>query len=645
MLRYLLIICTLFLCVLHAAAQTTDEKPLASFCDGKYSEAAASVDAANRLFGTIYSGASHFRNYSNELSDTINLYRQIQGFDTLNQSVFDRSFGFSLSENKPTASALTRALRLMTWADPKMDSAELQNYVVLLDVLTSRGPSDDWWLRIEDFETRPANVPRARYPTREETINYGRTHVTAAQRIVADLTRRHDELDWLQSALILSTYEHPWRPTGAPLSPDLAALFEHIEKKSLGGDNNRAWLALLSHHKFYDRDVPSPVGQIQRTIAANIENCSASPADYAALMAGNYPISDSSMTPDHLDLLLEIEARHITFKTDRAPVFDALYHSEISALKDRAHDRRKFALPLILSAPNHEALEAAKQLNPNVTRPLEILSGYALENISPGAAFTRHVAMNRPSDAHRVLDIAITKRPELRTAIADILDDDLPQDMQMIMVALRLRCLSHLISDFCTLDELERMPHLHRDINKSYETGTFIQTEFRAWMFPEAARWTPSRYYLQNGLGETQYTPLHNRRRSAQRSLRYGSVNPAETKIHASFEELSPEAVTDYKAGLRQASGLMALADWTEFTAITGERRLTRALSLDVINWVRTAPADPVMAEALHRVVRLNKHQSGGDIDNQPAAKIAFELLHEKFPNSEWAKRTPVWWG
>ena len=88
----------------------------------------------------------------------------------------------------------------------------------------------------------------------------------------------------------------------------------------------------------------------------------------------------------------------------------------------------------------------------------------------------------------------------------------------------------------------------------------------------------------------------------------------------------------------------MALADWDEFKAITGEQRLTRAISLDIINWASAAPKDPFMAEALHRVVRLNKHEDGGDVDGQPLGKLAFEILHKNFPHSDWTKRTPYWW-
>ena len=657
MFRYFILAYTFLFGASNALAQTPQDKPLEAFCDGKYSEAAQAVDEATRLYGTVYSGGSHFRTYSTDLIGTVELYRVMQDLPAIKNPPASQlwSHGFSLSRFKPMASSLTRALRLMTWPDPDIKSEDIAKHVILLDVLTSHGPSDDWWLRIDDFKVGEGDTLRFAYRTNRENADYAETHVTETQRVIADLIQRHDELDWLQAALILSAYDHPWRfADGTPSPPDLAALFDHIEKKALGGEYNRAWLALLSHHKFYNRAVPDALSQIQRKIAFDIENCTASPADYAALVAGNYPLPDYAVTPDHLDLTLEIEARDVTFRTKRTPIFDAQYHAEISALKDRAGDKRKYALPLILSAQTSEDIKEATQLNPSIDRPLNFISGKNLENISPGAAFTRHISMNRTSDARRVLETALAQRPELRSAIADILEDDLPQEIKMNMVALRLRCLSHLISNFCTLDELSKMSLKRRDIASFYVSDKSIQIDLFSWLFPENAPWSPSGYHLQHSLGEFRYSALHNRRRNLQRrhrgiekNLPYHSTVRSHTnlsEIHPILAEYSPETFEKFKTGQVASSGLFAFADWDEFAAITGERRLSRALSLDIIYWVRSAPADPVMAEALHRLVRLNKFDNGGEVDGKPAGQVAFELLHQKFPSSDWAKNTPYWW-
>jgi len=320
------------------------------------------------------------------------------------------------------------------------------------------------------------------------------------------------------------------------------------------------------------------------------------------------------MPPKHLDLNLQLQARKITIEGHAAEpngfFLNGSFHAQISALKDRAHQKEKFALPLIYSAQNLNALEEAAQMNSRVTYPFIVLSGRGLENISPGAAFTRHVSMNRPADARRVLETAITKRPELQTTIADILEGDLPEGIKMLMVALRQKCLSHYLSNFCTA---EYTGHIHRDINPKYHTGDFLQEEFNAWLYPNFSRFYYNdhigNYYHQHQLGSERYHPIANRRRSQVRRR----VRPL-IKGKSRYASDVLQVTAALKDPAIPPTGLFALADWEEFTAITGDRRLTRALSLDIINWVRSAPADPFMAEALHRVVR----QTGSLSENSP---------------------------
>ena len=648
MIRFLALAITLFFAT-DAAAQMPLSSPQTTHCESKYTQAADVVDAAHDLYGTVYSGGNHFRSINPGLKKTIDLYRVMQGYAPLEIKGDKRLYGFDFSKLKPTASSLTKALRLMTWTDPGMSEEEMKHYIIFLDLLTSLGPADDWWLHAEDYKITQANRGRyflARMP-RDEAVEHARTHITPAQNIVADFTKRHDELDWLQSALILSADTHPWVSSALKTpSPERANLLGHIEAKALGGDFNRAWLALLSHHQFYDRTVPASIDNIQRKIAADIENCSASPAHYAALVSGNYPISDAAMPSQHLELNLQIQARKLTVDSQN-DTFGGGYYAQISALRDRSHQKEKFVLPLIYAAPNLEAVEDAMHPNSRVTRPLLILSGYDLENISPGAAFTRHVTMNRPVDAKRVLDEVLFERPELKSSLVDILDSNLPNDIQMALVVLRQKCLSHLISRFCTAEQLSTLGHLHRDIDQRYSNGEFLQREFESWLFPDSANYdfsdTYSSYYRQHQIGSERYHPIHNRRRS---TTRFGARPSKASKNR--YVPTKPNYKQNVIASLTDLAvpkiGLIALADWDEFKAITGEQRLTRAISLQIIEWARTAPANQFTAEALHRVVRLNKHEKGGDIDGQPLGKVAFEILHQNFPDSDWAKRTPYWW-
>ncbi len=66
-------------------------------------------------------------------------------------------------------------------------------------------------------------------------------------------------------------------------------------------------------------------------------------------------------------------------------------------------------------------------------------------------------------------------------------------------------------------------------------------------------------------------------------------------------------------------------------------------LSAQVIEWAKDAPGDRRVAEALHLSVRTTRY---GCVDGATSdfSKAAFQLLHRRYPNSEWAERTKYWY-
>lgn len=52
---------------------------------------------------------------------------------------------------------------------------------------------------------------------------------------------------------------------------------------------------------------------------------------------------------------------------------------------------------------------------------------------------------------------------------------------------------------------------------------------------------------------------------------------------------------------------------------------------------------DPRVPEALHRLVRFTRFGCGWGDEIGKISKRAFELLHRRYPKSEWAKKTPYW--
>jgi hypothetical protein len=65
-------------------------------------------------------------------------------------------------------------------------------------------------------------------------------------------------------------------------------------------------------------------------------------------------------------------------------------------------------------------------------------------------------------------------------------------------------------------------------------------------------------------------------------------------------------------------------------------------LAKQVIQWVTRNPNDPRAAEALHLAVTTTRY---GCTDKETGrwSKAAFDLLHKKYPNTTWARKTPYW--
>lgn len=61
-----------------------------------------------------------------------------------------------------------------------------------------------------------------------------------------------------------------------------------------------------------------------------------------------------------------------------------------------------------------------------------------------------------------------------------------------------------------------------------------------------------------------------------------------------------------------------------------------------VLAWAKSHPDDKRLPEALHLVVRATRYGCADD-KTGPISKQAYDLLHARFPNSEWAKKTPYW--
>jgi len=63
-----------------------------------------------------------------------------------------------------------------------------------------------------------------------------------------------------------------------------------------------------------------------------------------------------------------------------------------------------------------------------------------------------------------------------------------------------------------------------------------------------------------------------------------------------------------------------------------------------VLAWADSHADDPRVPEALHYVNRADRYGCPEPGDRKVNySKIAFTLLHKRYPKSEWTEKTPLW--
>ena len=79
-----------------------------------------------------------------------------------------------------------------------------------------------------------------------------------------------------------------------------------------------------------------------------------------------------------------------------------------------------------------------------------------------------------------------------------------------------------------------------------------------------------------------------------------------------------------------------------ELSALTNIGAAPNYLCRQAVAWATKNPNDPRAPEALHLAVNSTRH---GCTDKETGrwSKAAFDLLHRRYPNSNWARKTPYW--
>jgi hypothetical protein len=79
-----------------------------------------------------------------------------------------------------------------------------------------------------------------------------------------------------------------------------------------------------------------------------------------------------------------------------------------------------------------------------------------------------------------------------------------------------------------------------------------------------------------------------------------------------------------------------------EWNALSASGAAPNYIAREVIQAANRMADDPRMAEALHLAVKSTRYGCT-DKDTGRWSKAAFDVLHRKYPNTTWAKKTPYW--
>jgi hypothetical protein len=110
--------------------------------------------------------------------------------------------------------------------------------------------------------------------------------------------------------------------------------------------------------------------------------------------------------------------------------------------------------------------------------------------------------------------------------------------------------------------------------------------------------------------------------------------------LEAPLEEIYPSSKVPPPSFLSRAELTQAKGEWSKTEALPVA---PIALGEEVLGWVKKHQGDPRAAEALALVVRAG-HLGCPDANRWKVSKQAFELLHQRYPASTWAKLTTYWY-
>jgi hypothetical protein len=112
------------------------------------------------------------------------------------------------------------------------------------------------------------------------------------------------------------------------------------------------------------------------------------------------------------------------------------------------------------------------------------------------------------------------------------------------------------------------------------------------------------------------------------------------TRMDGPLRTVYSEKKLYYPAFLTEAQKKTAEKEWTDLSKI---ETAPNWLAARILVFAKANPDDPRVPEALHQVVRAT-HLGCTDAGTTEFSKAAFQLLHKRYADDEWTKKTPYWY-
>ena len=200
-----------------------------------------------------------------------------------------------------------------------------------------------------------------------------------------------------------------------------------------------------------------------------------------------------------------------------------------------------------------------------------------------------------------------------------------------------------LLNDLKTADELTPL------MKKHFSAASVYLEKFEPAQQPEAKRFAAIFMWLKmpglepvvdRGLGREK--PVAEQDTYRDNWWCSAAFTASETPTHSEEEN----AILSFTAEDKHAPAFLAASETAaaarEYATLNSFGAAPNYLARQAIQWSNTNPTDPLAAEALHLAVNSTRY---GCTDKNTGrwSKAAFDLLHRRYGNSVWAKKTKYW--